>query len=599
MNKIILKSISIRNFKGIAKLDVSFDENLTVICGENGSGKSTIKNAWEWALCQNVEDFLPSLDNKEIDNLCTSVEVSLSVNDLDYVLRRESSPKYNKEKIKTGNEMKYSIDGIESGQKQYQSQIASIVGDGSFENLSMLTDKEFFNTDTSKWKWNNRRKILLSMTGAEQEANSIVENEEFESIKDYIVKGYSTSDIQSMFRKEKTALKDTLKSNQVLIDAKQKELDEYLGIDFEKISQELAVLKTKYTKLVNANKKENATEELNKLNDEILKCTQEVSALKTRDMLKIRDLEDFKLKIYREAIETKSKYDSVVKIINTDEIQLENLKKEDIKDVCSICGQKLPEDKIKEVLDKIKKEIETLETEIGVCKATAKIYYDKYNNLQTQYTEQDNKIKNFTPNEKIGELETRISELKSIIGAKKQSDLSNLSNQEQMSLQVRISDLEREMAKKDFLEKAYKQIKVWKQESLSVADKVIEVENKEIVLERFVKAQTEIVINKVNQFFSNGVSWSLYSTNYNGSLDEDCVCLYNNKRYSSLSTGERNTANMEVIKALQEFYDVNIPIFSDNSEANTIEYETDRQVIELYAKKGCKIDGCIKVTDLY
>ena len=87
--------------------------------------------------------------------------------------------------------------------------------------------------------------------------------------------------------------------------------------------------------------------------------------------------------------------------------------------------------------------------------------------------------------------------------------------------------------------------------------------------------------------------------NYNGSLEESCICLYNNKRYSSLSTGEKNTANMEVIKTLQESYNVNIPIFSDNAEANTIPYETDRQVVEFYAKAGTHLENCTKITDLY
>ena len=599
MNNVILKSISIRNFKGIASLDISFDEKITKIYGKNGSGKSTIKNAWEWALGQNVKDYLPNLNNKEVPDLVTSVEINLIVNDLSYALKRESKPKYNSDHIKTGNELTYTIDGIEVGQKNYLSQVSNIIGNSVFENLSMLTDKEFFNTDTTAWKWNNRRKVLLSMTGAEKDASSIVEQEKYAVIKDSIIKGYATSDIQSMFRKDKNLLKEKQKANQVLIEAKEKELNEYLGIDFEKISSDLAVEKTKYTKLVNANKKENSTEELNKLNDEILKCTQEVSALKTRDMLKIRDLEDFKLKIYREAIETKSKYDANASLIKNYEKDIDRWKNENIKDVCYVCGQKLPEDKIKKEEDSIKNQIDSITIELESCKKDAKELYEKYNNLQKQYAEQEDKIKNFVPNEKIGELETRISELKSIIGAKKQSDLSNLSNEEIKSLETIISDLEREMAKKEFLEKGYKQIQLWKRENMDVADGIVEVENKEFVLEEFVKEQTEVIIKKVNDFFENGISWSLYEENYNGGLQETCICLYNNKRYSSLSTGEKNITNMEVIKILQNFYDVSIPIFSDNAEANTIDYETDRQVIELYAKAGEQIEGCVKITDLY
>lgn len=599
MNTVIIKSISIRNFKGIASLDISFDEKITKIYGKNGSGKSTVKNAWEWVLGQNIKDYLPNLNNEELPDLITSVEIKLLVNDLEYTLTRKSKPKYNKEHIKTGNETEYWIDDMEVGQKKYLSQVANIIGDVDFENLSMLTDKEYFNTDTTSWKWVNRRNILLGMTGAEKIANEIVNNEKYLSIRDSIIKGYSTSDIKTSITRDKNSLKKQQEANLTLIESKEKELNEYLGIDFEKISADLAVAKTKYTKLLNASKKENAVEELEKLNDEILKCTQEVSALKTRDMLKIRDLEDFKLKIYREAIETKSEYESSSSLINSFKSQIEKLENQNIKDTCFVCGQKLSKEKIQEAEDELLKGIKSLKQELDSEKLKAKNLYEKYNNLQKQYAEQEDEIKNFVPNEKIGELEIRISELKSIIGAKKQSDLTNLSNNELKSLEATISNLEREMAKKEYLEKGYKQIKLWKQDNMRIADDVIVIENKELALQDFVKEQTDIIVKTVNSYFGNGVSWSLYSTNYVGTLDEDCVCLYNNKRYSSLSTGEKNIANLETIKALQKFYDVNIPIFSDNAEANTIEYETDRQVIELYAKAGAKIEGCTKITDLY
>ena len=605
MNKIILKSMSIRNFKGIAKLDVSeFNEVLTTFYGENGSGKSTIKNAWEWVLCQNVDDYIPNLNNQEIPDLITSVVVEIELNGLKYTLKRESKPKYTTDRetqarVKSGNENTYIIDDIELKEKNYKEQIAGIIGDGVFENLPMLTDKEFFNSDSSKWKWTDRRKCLLAITGAESEANSIIQKDKYDSIRDFVIKGYATSDIKSMIAKEKKGYKTNQETNLVLINAKQKELDEYLSIDFEKVSQELAISKTKYTKLINASKKENAVDELKKIEDEILKSTQEISTLKTRDMLKREDMETFKLKIFEEALDTKGKYESSASWVKFYKEKLDALNKEDIKDTCLTCGQKLPADKIKEVEDNIKKQVVELEKQVEESKARAKELYEKYNNLQKQYSEQEEKIRTFVQNERIAELETRVLELNSIVKSKKQSNLSNLSNQEQKSLETKISDLEREMAKKEYLEKGYRQIKLWQSEMQDLADKIVAVENKEIALRDFVKEQTDVICNTVNNYFSNGVSWSLYTMNYNGSLEESCICLYNNKRYSSLSTGEKNTANMEVIKTLQESYNVNIPIFSDNAEANTIPYETDRQVIEFYAKKGTHIEGCTKITDIY
>lgn len=599
MNKVIIKSIKIRNFKGIASFDVFFDPDITKFYGANGSGKSTIKNAWEWVLCQNVKDYIPKLNNQEILNLITSVEVILSVNDLEYILKRESSPKYNKEKVKIGNESIYSIDGIEVSQKQYQNQIANIIGDGIVENLSILINKEYFNTDTTSWKWTNRRKILLSMTGAEDKANEIVKQEKYDCIRGYINKGYATSDIKSSLVKESNSLKKKQDGNILLIQSKQKELDEYLGIDFEKVSQELAIAKTKYTKLINASKKGNATDELKKIDDEILKYSQEISLLKTKDMLKRKELEDSKLNIYHEAIETKAEYDRITKNIKQSQEELILIEQDEINDTCRICGQKLPKVKVKEAQSKYLANVEKWNREIEIFKTKAKELYEKYNNLQEQYIEYEDKIKNFVANEKIEELENKISELNLLVKSKKQSELSNLSNQEQKELETKISDLEREMAKKEYLNKAYKQIKIWKEENMQIAEDIISIENKEIALQEFVREQTEIIVKTINSFFGNRVSWSLYTTNYNGNLEECCEAMYDNKLYSCLSDGEKNVCNLEVIKALQKFYKLSIPLFIDNRETMTLYYETNFQTIELYAKAGAKLEGCTKIIDLY
>ena len=596
--KVIIQDIAIKNFKGIASFKTSFNADVTKFYGSNGSGKSTIKNAWEWALCRNVSDYLPNINNQEIPNLITSVVVNILVNDLHYELCRESKPKYGKNGEKTGNESKYLIDGIEIGQKQYQSQIANIIGNIEFDQLAMLTDKEFFNTDTSAWKWTHRRKVLLSMTGAEREANRIAEKEKYASIKEFITKGYSTSDVKSTLIKDCNSLKKQQDANLVLIESKQKEIDEYLGIDFEKVAQELGLARTKYTKLMNSSNNQNLSETLKKIDDDILKYSQELSSLKTRDVIKKRDLEDFKLKIYQEAIDTKNEYDSCVRCINRNKKELELLEKEKVEDVCSLCGQKLPEELFKTINEKVSQKLNLLNSETEQYKADAKSLYEKYNNLQKQYSAQEDKINYFVADPRISELETLIFDLNSQARAEKQSELSNLSLQEQTALQTQISNLEREMAKKEYLEKANNQIKAWKQDNLRIADELIKIENKERALQDFVREQTEIISHTVNSFFGNGVSWSLYTVNYSGNLEECCECMYNDKLYSCLSTGEKNKTNIEVVKALQNFYEVNIPIFCDNHETVTLEYETDRQVIELYAKADAKLDGCIKITDL-
>ena len=178
-----------------------------------------------------------------------------------------------------------------------------------------------------------------------------------------------------------------------------------------------------------------------------------------------------------------------------------------------------------------------------------------------------------------------------------------MSTEQISSLESQISALERELAKKAYCEENKNRIQKWKDENKDIADVIIQIEQKETALEKYVKEQTDIIIDTVNSKFSNGISWALYKETYKngeGGVEEDCVCMYNGRRYSSLSTGEKNITNIEIVKTLQDYYGVNITIMSDNSEANTIPFDSaNRQVVEFKAIKGAKFDGIIKITDLY
>ena len=83
--KATIKSIEIRNFKGIAYAKKDFDEILDILRAENGSGKSTFMYAFQWVLGHNVADVIPMINNKEIPNLEISVIVTLNINDYDYI----------------------------------------------------------------------------------------------------------------------------------------------------------------------------------------------------------------------------------------------------------------------------------------------------------------------------------------------------------------------------------------------------------------------------------------------------------------------------------------------------------------------------------
>lgn len=604
MNTVLLKHISISNFKGIAKAEFDFDDKETKIIGENGSGKTTVKNAFEWLLCQNVTDVLPMLNNKEIPNLVTNVEAILEINGFTYCLARTSKGKYqlNQETgvmNKITNESTYTIDEIELKEKDYKAKLADLLGNGTFENLQILTDKDFFNTDTIKFKWTDRRKILFEICGVKNAVQEIVKKDKYESIREYIVKGYATSDIKSMLTKEKKGYKDTQAKNNILIEQKTKEITELSAIDFEAVDKELKTAKTKLNKILSSSKKENQAEQINELQNELLKLNKEKSQLEMKDLNEQNALRTFLNTTYNECQNLKLQYqielDKLNAIVNS---RIDD----DVETICPTCHRPYDE----EQQTKAKEEVEALIAEnIKLTEKQGKIVEElneKYHNKKLQFDQTKEKIDNFKPSAEIKEVQDRILDTQKALQSAKATDLNNLSGEQKTALETQISSLERELAKQTFIEKAKLDIQSWKNENKSIADKIINVEKRERTLNEYVREQTDTIIETVNEKFTNGISWTLYKEIYKngeGGIEEDCVCMYNNKRYSSLSMGEKNIANLEVIKVLQDYYGVKLPIMCDNQETVTIPYNTDSQIIEFYAQKGARLENVVKIEEIH
>ena len=102
MKQIKLKRISLLNFKGIRNLTLEFTEQ-TTICGANGTGKTTIFDAFTWLLfgkdCQDRKDFdikTIGTDGKAIPRIPHEVSAILDIDGLEATLRKTYSEKWTK-----------------------------------------------------------------------------------------------------------------------------------------------------------------------------------------------------------------------------------------------------------------------------------------------------------------------------------------------------------------------------------------------------------------------------------------------------------------------------------------------------------------------
>lgn len=604
MNRVILKEIALTNFKGIASAKIIFDEKQTKLFGENGSGKTTIQNAFKWVLLQNVADVLPMLNNKEIPNLVTSVEATLEINGFEYKLSRTSKGKYQLSQEtgkmnKITNENSYKIDDIELKEKDYKAKLADLLGSGAFENLQILTDKDFFNTDTTNFKWTDRRKFLFDMCGVKDAVQDIISKDKYNDIKEYIIKGYATSDIKSMLAKEKKGYKSTQDKNNILIEQKTKEITELSTIDFEEIEKELKTAKSKLNKILSSSKKENQAEQINELQNQLIKLNKEKAQLEMKDINEQNALRTFMNTTYNECQNLKLQYQ-----VEEDKLHdlLNNQTDTEIKTECPYCGAPYTEEYIKELQEKAQSKIEESDRQVEKQTGIVRDIQEKYNSKKVQFEQTKEKLDNFKPSAEIKEVQDRILSTQEALQSAKATELTNLSNEQRTALETQISSLERELAKSTFIEKAKLDIHTWKNQNKEVADKIIAVEKKERTLADYVKEQTDTIVETINSRFSNGISWALYKETYKngeGGIEEDCICMYSGKRHSSLSMGEKNKANLEVIKVLQDYYGVRLPIMCDNQETVTIPYNTDSQIIEFYAQKGARLENVVKIEEIH
>ncbi|MDU4600205.1 MAG: ATP-binding protein [Clostridium sporogenes] len=168
--QIILSSLKLKNFKGVKDLTIDFS-NITNIFGENGTGKTTIADAFMWLLFDKdnhdratFEIKTLDKDNNVIHGLEHEVTGILNVDGKSITLSKIYKEKWTKrrgeaEKQLTGHETLYSIDEVPVKKKEYQETINSVIGENLFK---LITNPLYFSTNM---KWQERRTVLLDIIG--------------------------------------------------------------------------------------------------------------------------------------------------------------------------------------------------------------------------------------------------------------------------------------------------------------------------------------------------------------------------------------------------------------------------------------------------
>lgn len=661
--RMILKSLHMENFKGIKSLDVNFS-NKTSIKGQNAVGKTTIFDAFTWLLFNKnsagEEKFnVRPLDehNNKIHNVEIKVVAVVSVDGKDVELSKTQKENWVKKRgtdtvTLQGNINSFEIDGYPKSEAEFKAYVSGLAQ--SEEMFKMLTNPQYF----SSLKWKDQRDILMKLVTEVSDVELAQTDAKYAPLLDELEKAPSTDDIRAKFSKALSEWKKKQAEIPVRIDEAEKS-----KVDVDVAEQELlkADLERKIEAVEDLMAKSDVR--IDEMRSEEMHCQFEMSAIaqtmnnelssKKREIEHHkydheRKLEDVRSSIRKaqDSIESSKKSISEQTIKKADLVKKYNeevVKKfddskwvfDESTTICSLCGQRLPEDKIESLrADFSQRKADAIEIFNEEHAKTLAMIVDDGNacaEMVKKLTENNKELENAINTLKLHEAEEidiingfdeQISKIPAFADYMQNAEYAKLKDK-QDKLLADIAELESKGADKavedlkadkeklksqfDEVNKVIAQaannvmiddrIETLRDEQKEIGQKVADQEQMLYLLEEFIRFKLNKVSESINSHFKT-VNFKLWEMQLNGGMKDCCECTVNGVGYSDLNNGHKILAGLDIIRSLSELYGVSVPIFVDNAESLTSDYKSDSQLVLLIAKKPQYMDEDGEIHDV-
>lgn len=641
MEKIKFNKLLIKNFRNITELEINFNDNITEINGKNGLGKTNTLSAIMWCLfgkdINDVKQFpiSPIIDGQEDNSIQTVVKMVVNDN---YVIERS----YHKRTIslKTG----WIIDGKEElvsiTQTNYAKELKeNLVDEETFKSLSNINY-------IPNLHWKDLKKLIFDLIG-EVRDEEVLFRGDFTLVEEHITK-FGIEQAQKLIQDTDKELSEDIKrletEYQTLLNTKEKYVaDEKETSVLEQrkkeiedrlyaIQQQTLEFKEKSQKyLETKNNIESLENRIKMLENQISFTKQTISDYEKlykennfdEEQMRLQEVAMCETRI-KNVLESKQSKECALeelkKNLNYIKTQGEELKQKKIKvenDTCSVCGQQLPEEKIKEVyqqlqnkqlveLSNLKEKFEN--TKIMIAKTEEEISAMNKNleNLE-QDKEQILKFKKYDIDETDKQKQIRVAkEQKELDLEKMKTQLSDMQKEygvlqaqfglleypeamvdDSPYLREELNDINNKLAtsitlKKlsDDVEKTYSTLQTKRENKMINKQKM-----QQIISFNNVKA--DLLKEKV-RFYFDIVSFK--TKDYTQSGEEvETFKLVNDKgvEWKDINTGNKILIGIDLLQGIMKAKDCYVPIIIDNFETLTTDVViTNTQLITARAVKN-------------
>ena len=661
--RMILKSLHMENFKGIKNLDVNFS-NKTSIKGQNAVGKTTIFDAFTWLLFNknsageekfNVRPL--DKDGHRIDNVEIKVVGVIDVDGKEVELSKVQKQNWVKKRgtdtvTLQGNVNSFEIDGYPKSEAEFKSYVSGLAQ--SEEMFKMLTNPQYF----SSLKWKEQRDILMKLVEDVSDVELAKTDSKYAPLIAELAKAPSTDDIRTKFSKALSEWKKKQAEIPVRIDEAEKS-----KVDVDVAEQELlkADLERKIEALEDLISKSDV--QIDEMRSEEMHCQFEMSAImqtmnnelssKKREIENHKYDHERKLEDVRSSIrKAQDSIESNKKSISEHTLRKAELAKkykeekekkfddskwvfDESTTVCSLCGQRLPEDKIESLRAVFsQRKADAIESFNEEHAKTLAMIVDDGNEcaeMIKKLTENNEELENTINALKLNEAEEidiikgfdeQISKIPACadymqnaeyvkLKSKQDKLLADIAELESKGVDKAVEDAKVDKEKlKSQLDEVNKviaqaannvmiddRIETLRDEQKEIGQKVADQEQMLYLLEEFIRFKLNKVSESINSHFKT-VNFKLFEMQLNGGMKDCCECTVNGVGYSDLNNGHKILAGLDIIRSLSELYGVSVPIFVDNAESLTSNYTSDSQLVLLIAKKPQYMDEDGEIHDV-
>ena len=644
MKKIILKSLALVNFKGVRDFSIAFNDGITTVCGDNGTGKTTLYDAYLWLLfgkdstgrSDGANGFnvkTTGEDGKPIYRLEHSVTAVLEVDEKEIKLQRSLVEKWQKVNGTTEEVMKdetqYFINDVRTGtKKEYQAEISEIIPEDVFR---MITNPYYFTSLGAE----TQKDMLLEMVGNIDDEEVAATDPDFLALLDQI-NGTSLAKWAREIAAKKRACNDALATIPASIETAQKlmpesenwtvlekqlkevqdrvkEIDAQIAdksaLNDEAYKRKMALMKQQADKRIKLQDRENTIRmEANAAHN---KALSDIQQMENELSINQKNLDSYR----NDKMNVDGKIDELNgKLVEMRE-QFKTVAKEQFPEpsgdvlVCPTCGEPYKGENLENAIAKLRGNFEQSKSkrqkDIQTKGKQYKAEYDRAVEQQTKLTGLIAKLEddaleikgNITIKKNnipvAGNADEAIANDKECIGLR--NVIAEIANQLQVEVpqadvselqsekadsNAAIADINKRLGKRAMIERVNKEIADLEEKRIANNQAKADLEKWEDVYLRFQKAKDEVLMQRINGLF-NVVSFSFVKEQKNGGEKVTCYCMVNGVPYADVNACGKVNAGLDIINAICATKGISAPIFIDNRESFNQIIPTISQIVNL------------------